>query len=129
MGGGNLVAPVQRVTDFLSGVATPSDAQVSSSYRLGVKGSACHDIYPEYVTTALQKALQQFDRQMPGFVTPEAILHGVETRTSAPVQITRNPETLECVSLKGLYPTGEGAGCMCVRSEDMSVYVCMSVYA
>lgn len=110
MGGGNLVAPVQTVTDFLDGVSSAGKVIPPSSYRMGVKAAACHEIYPEFINIALRKALHAFDRRMPGFITSEALLHGVETRTSAPVQITRNPSTLECVSMAGLYPTGEGAG-------------------
>lgn len=113
MGGGNLVAPVQRVTDFLAGVGTEvaeGEAPLRSSYRMGVRGAACHELYPPFVTAALRAALLAFDRRMPGFVCPEALLHGVETRTSAPVQIIRHSGSAECVSLPGMYPTGEGAG-------------------
>lgn len=112
-GGGNLVAPVQRVTDFMEGVATTveeGDAPLSSSYRMGVKPAACHEIYPTFVTEALRKALRVFDREMPGFISEDALLHGVETRTSAPVQITRLADSLECATMKGLFPAGEGAG-------------------
>ena len=73
-------------------------------------GSACHTLYPKYVTNALQKALYTFDKQLPGFITPEAILHGVETRTSSPIQISRDSETLESVNVAGMFPAGEGAG-------------------
>jgi uncharacterized FAD-dependent dehydrogenase len=110
-GGGNLVCPVQRVTDFLSESVKDIDSPtLSSSYRMGIKYSPNHEIYPSFVTQALQNALLKFDRLMPGFITHDAILHGVETRTSAPVQIKRDPETLECLTIKGLYPAGEGAG-------------------
>jgi len=102
LGGGNLVAPVQRVTDFIDGKLGSSEDIPSSSYRMGVKLARCDLIYPEFVTEALRKSLLQFDRRMPGFITSEALLHGVETRTSAPVQISRSPETLESVSLAGL---------------------------
>ncbi len=89
MGGGRLVAPVQRVTDFLAERPTPMDGHsistdayrspysshqstsaVPSSYRLGVRGAACHSLYPDYITGTLQQALLKFDRQMPGFITP-----------------------------------------------------------
>ncbi|KAJ1422150.1 hypothetical protein B484DRAFT_332452, partial [Ochromonadaceae sp. CCMP2298] len=108
MGGGDLVCPVARVTDFLAGGL--SGGIISSSYRLGVKESPLHMLYPDYVNQALRRALMDFDRKMPGFISPEAILHGVETRTSAPVQILRHKDTLECASLRGLFPSGEGAG-------------------
>lgn len=108
--GGNLVAPVQRVPDFMAKRLGTSGLPIVSSYRLGVRESACHELYPEYVTDALIEALGIFERQMPGFICDDAILHGVETRTSAPVQITRNTTSFESVSMKGLYPVGEGAG-------------------
>lgn len=113
MGGGDLVAPVQRVTDFLVGqMSTPDEdtGSFSSSYRMGVRAAPLHELYPPFITAAVREALHTFNQRMPGFICPEAILHGVETRTSAPVQITRDRCTFECVSLKGLYPAGEGAG-------------------
>ena len=149
-GGGNLVAPVQRVTDFLEGKIHTSSTPITSSYRMGVKEAACHEIYPAFITESkyidilpsthslllthsysltlthslllthsyslthslagIRKALHQFDRLMPGYITEEAILHGVETRTSSPVQITRTSDTLECLNIPNLYPAGEGAG-------------------
>ena len=112
MGGGNLVAPVQRLTDFMAGTVPGSSSgnPITSSYRMGVKESPCHELYPAYITDTLRKAIVAFDRRMPGFLSPEGILHGVETRTSAPVQITRYADNFECTSLHGLYPSGEGAG-------------------
>ena len=111
MGGGNLVAPVQRLTDFMAGTVQGSaGGPISSSYRMGVKESPCHELYPSYITDTLRKAIVAFDRRMPGFLSPEGILHGVETRTSAPVQITRYADNFECTSISGLYPSGEGAG-------------------
>jgi len=83
-----LVSPVQRVTDFLSERPTPVDGgshsdssyygagmsfKIPSSYRMGVIGAACHTIYPDYVTKALQKALLNFEGQLPGFITPGKI--------------------------------------------------------
>ena len=65
-------------------------------------GSACHTIYPKYITEALQKSLTIFDKQMPGFITSQAILHGVETRTSSPIQISRNSDTMESVNVAGM---------------------------
>lgn len=109
-GGGKLVAPVQRVTDFLADRAPDSSVLPSSSYRLGVKASSCHEIYPPFITEALKTALLRFEREMPGYITPDALLHGVETRTSAPIKICRDPVSLQSTSLRGLYPTGEGAG-------------------
>eukprot|EP00903_Cladosiphon_okamuranus_P021523 g19786.t1 len=110
MGGGNLVVPVQRVTDFIAGSAGLDAGLPSSSYRLGVRAGPLHEVYPSYVTEGLREALIAFDARMPGFVCDEALLHGVETRTSSPVQVERDAETLECPSMEGLFPTGEGAG-------------------
>ncbi|THG11095.1 hypothetical protein TEA_027738 [Camellia sinensis var. sinensis] len=109
MGGGNFVVPVQTVTDFLenklSGASVPP-----SSYRLGVKVASLHELFPNNITEALQNSLSMFDKELPGFISNNALLHGVETRTSSPVQIPRNTDTYESTSLKGLYPVGEGAG-------------------
>jgi uncharacterized FAD-dependent dehydrogenase len=111
VGGGNLVIPVQRVTDFLAGEPSPSTGLPSSSYRLGVRSARCDiELYPPNITVALREAIMQFEKRMPGFITPEALLHGVETRTSAPIQIDRDAVTLCSTSTVGLYPSGEGAG-------------------
>uniref|UniRef100_A0A803MFD8 FAD-binding domain-containing protein n=1 Tax=Chenopodium quinoa TaxID=63459 RepID=A0A803MFD8_CHEQI len=109
MGGGNFVVPVQTVTDFLeertSGMCLPQ-----SSYRLGVKASNLHELFPAHLTKALQDSILMFEKELPGFISKEALLHGVETRTSSPVQIPRNSTTFESTNLNGLYPVGEGAG-------------------
>ena len=112
LGGGNLVAPVQRITDFMKDHYDVEDPRIlpTSSYRLGVKNAPCHTIYPLTVTNSLKDALQVFDKKLPGLICDEGLLHGVESRTSAPVQITRDSETLESVSTPHLYPAGEGAG-------------------
>eukprot|EP00898_Chlorokybus_atmophyticus_P003394 jgi/Chlat1/4055/Chrsp26S04108 len=109
-GGGKFVAPVQRVTDFMDGIVSGGELP-SSSYRLGVKEDALHTLYPADITEALREALRRFERAMPGYVSGGAgLLHGVETRTSAPVRVERDPHTLQSPSLQGLFPTGEGAG-------------------
>ncbi|KAF5956763.1 hypothetical protein HYC85_003988, partial [Camellia sinensis] len=109
LGGGNFVVPVQTVTDFLenklSGASVPP-----SSYRLGVKVASLHELFPNNITEALQNSLSMFDKELPGLISSNALLHGVDTRTSSPVQIPRNTDTYESTSLKGLYPVGEGAG-------------------
>ncbi|KAF3795882.1 C Uncharacterized protein [Nymphaea thermarum] len=109
MGGGNFVVPVQTVPDFLDGRLSVAPLP-SSSYRLGVKASNLHELFPLHITEALQRSIALFNEEMPGFVTKDALLHGVETRTSSPVQVPRCNDTYECLSLKGLYPIGEGAG-------------------
>jgi uncharacterized FAD-dependent dehydrogenase len=109
MGGGDFTVPVQRLTDFVKNVS--STTAPSSSYRLGVKPSPCHEIYPEAMTRSLQDAVKNhFDQQMPGFLCEDALLHAVETRTSSPVRICRDPETMQAIGKHGLYPSGEGAG-------------------
>ncbi|KAF9662723.1 hypothetical protein SADUNF_Sadunf18G0084000 [Salix dunnii] len=109
MGGGDFVVPVQTVTDFLDG-KFPVTSLPPSSYRLGVKAAKLHELFPMHITDALRHSVSVFDKELPGFISNEALLHGVETRTSSPVQIPRSSDTYESLSLKGLYPVGEGAG-------------------
>ncbi|XP_072961405.1 uncharacterized protein [Typha angustifolia] len=109
MGGGNFVVPVQCVTDFLDNKLSVMSLP-PSSYRLGVRASNLHELFPPHITEALQQSIVMFDKELPGFISKEALLHGVETRTSSPLQILRHAETYESTSLKGLYPIGEGAG-------------------
>ncbi|KAL3914595.1 MAG: hypothetical protein SGILL_006043, partial [Bacillariaceae sp.] len=109
LGGGNLTVPVQRMTDFCDGKV--STTIPSSSYRLGVKSAPCHEIYPDEITTALRDALtNHFQKNMPGYYHPDGLLHAVETRTSSPLRIPRDPETMIAVGADNLYPSGEGAG-------------------
>ncbi|KAL9224157.1 hypothetical protein vseg_000221 [Gypsophila vaccaria] len=109
MGGGNFVVPVQTATDFLENKLSAT-CLPPSSYRLGVKAASLHELFPAHITKALQDSILMFDKELPGFISNDALLHGVETRTSSPVQISRNSDTYESTSLKGLYPVGEGAG-------------------
>lgn len=74
---------------FTTGTTSPDHLLPTSSYRLGVRSAPLHDIYNPHMTVALREALLKFDRRMPGFVCDSALLHGVETRTSAPVQVRR----------------------------------------
>jgi uncharacterized FAD-dependent dehydrogenase/ferredoxin len=111
-GGGALVAPVQTMTDFVEGrpAAAARRSPPPSSYRLGVRAAALHEIYPPQVTEALRQGLARFDVAMPGYLTPHGLLHGVESRTSSPLRISRDPLTLQSTSVAALYPVGEGAG-------------------
>ncbi|XP_061365104.1 uncharacterized protein LOC133308496 [Gastrolobium bilobum] len=109
MGGGNFIVPVQTVTDFLENKLSVSSVP-PSSYRLGVKAANLHQLFPIHVTEALKHSLVTFDKELSGFICNEALLHGVETRTSSPIQISRNVDSYESTSVKGLYPVGEGAG-------------------
>ncbi|KAI4344313.1 hypothetical protein L6164_011556 [Bauhinia variegata] len=109
MGGGNFIVPVQTVADFLENKLSVTSVP-TSSYRLGVKAANLHQLFPVHITEALQRSIVIFDEELPGFITKEALLHGVETRTSSPVRIPRSVDTYESASVKGLYPVGEGAG-------------------
>ncbi|VFQ61296.1 unnamed protein product [Cuscuta campestris] len=92
MGGGSFVVPVQTVTDFLGNKSSVASLP-SSSYRLGVKAANLHELFPSHITEALQKSILKFDNELPGFISSSALLHGVETRTSSPVQISRTVHT------------------------------------
>lgn len=108
LGGGDFIAPAQRLVDFKEG--RPSKDVRESSYKPGIAAADLSACYPDFVIDNLQKALDRFDKRMNGYLTNDAILVGVETRTSAPVRVQRSDETLQSVSVGGLYPAGEGAG-------------------
>lgn len=107
LGGENYRAPAQRVEDFLRG--RPSGEVVGASYRPGVTPADLHRTLPDYVAKTMEKAIIDMDKKLKGFAHPEAVLTGVETRTSAPVRINRE-EDRQAVGIEGLYPAGEGAG-------------------
>jgi hypothetical protein len=107
-GGEGLRAPAQRMTDFVAG--RPSTSLPSSSYRPGLVAWPVHTLLPAPVAGRLQAALTLFGRQMRGFLTEEALVLAVESRTSAPVCVLRDAETLMAPGFDGLYPCGEGAG-------------------
>jgi uncharacterized FAD-dependent dehydrogenase len=110
LGGGDLIVPVQTAHDFLLGVVSDEKSLPSSSYRLGIKSADLTTLYPKHLTEAIQFALRRFDKQMPGYAGKEALIHAPETRTSSPVRIVRNSESLESENTKNLFPIGEGAG-------------------
>lgn len=110
LGGGNYNAPVQRLDDFISGVPTLALGRVKPSIKPGYTLTDLNTLYPFHLTSALKEGLVQMGKKLNGFTSDDAILTGVETRTSAPVRLTRHPETLESISHRGLYPVGEGAG-------------------
>ena len=105
-GGGNYHAPARKLTAFLG---KTSAGGVATTYRPGVREANLDEVLPEYVAETIRDGIHFFDRKMRGFITEEATLTGIETRTSAPVRIVRG-EDLQSVSLRGLYPAGEGAG-------------------
>jgi uncharacterized FAD-dependent dehydrogenase len=106
-GGSDYHAPAQRLTDFLT--ARKASPVGRCSYRPGVRETELSSVLPAVVAAALKRGFAEYERKMPGFVTGEAVLIGVETRTSSPVRILRG-EDGQSVSLKGLFPCGEGAG-------------------
>ena len=113
LGGGGYVAPAQLVGDFLRGQPSSALGSVLPSYTPGVRmtdlaepGNAS---LPDYAIAAIREALPAFERQIRGFSMADAVLTGVETRTSSPLRITRSKD-LQCLNVRGLYPAGEGAG-------------------
>lgn len=109
LGGGNYDAPAQRVGDFLAGRASTALGSVEPSYKPGVRPADLSGALPGYAIDAIREALPVFDKQIKGFAMDDAVLTGVETRTSSPVRITRGDD-FQSVNVKGLYPAGEGAG-------------------
>jgi uncharacterized FAD-dependent dehydrogenase len=107
-GGGLFRAPAQRLGDFLDGRASTSVG--ASSYRPGLAPSDLREVLPDFVASALRAGLRRMGSRLPGFLFADAMLVGVETRTSAPVRMLRDPKTLQSPSLAGLFPCGEGAG-------------------
>jgi uncharacterized FAD-dependent dehydrogenase len=107
-GGGACVAPAQRLDDFVAG--RPSADLPACSYGPGVRPVALADVLPPRVTLALREGLAAFGRRLRGYVSGDAIVVGVETRTSAPVRIPRDPRTGMHPDASGLFPCGEGAG-------------------
>jgi uncharacterized FAD-dependent dehydrogenase len=108
-GGETYAAPGQRVGDFLAGRPSTELGEVTPSYRPGVRPTDLSDCLPDYAISAIREALPAFGRQIPGFDADDAVLTGVETRTSSPVRITRGRD-FESLNTRGLYPAGEGAG-------------------
>ena len=108
-GGSSWFAPAQLVGDFLANRPSTALGAVIPSYKPGVTPTDMNLCLPEYATTAMREALAVFGRQIDGFSMDDAVMTGVETRTSSPVRMTRGPD-LQSLTVKGLYPAGEGAG-------------------
>ena len=108
-GGGTYAAPGQRVGDFLAGRPSTTLGAVVPSYRPGVVPADLRECLPAFVADAIREALPAFDRQIPGFALPDAVLTGVETRTSSPLRILRGADG-QNPGVRGLFPAGEGAG-------------------
>jgi uncharacterized protein len=101
-------APAQKLLDFINGKVSTDIPK--TSYAPGVSSVDLKSILPQVIYKALREGLREFDKSMKGYITNEAVIHAPETRTSSPVNIPRNPNTLEHIKIKGLYPCGEGAG-------------------
>jgi uncharacterized protein len=110
LGGNDYCAPGQLVGDFVKGRPSTTLGEVEPSYQPGVRLGDLAGALPAYAIDAIREALPVFGRQIPGFDREDAVLTGVETRTSSPVRITRDGETLQSLNTRGLYPCAEGAG-------------------
>ena len=108
LAGGTQRVPAQRLVDFTEG--KKSDVIPESSYVPGTTSVEMKQVLPEFIYRALQQGFKEFDASMKGYLTNEAVVHAPESRTSSPVRIPRDRDTLEHVQIKGLYPCGEGAG-------------------
>jgi uncharacterized protein len=107
-GGGGHVAPVQRIPDFLAGRG--SSGEFETSYRRGVRGADLTALLPNQVVAVMRRGIRSFGRLVNGFDGPWGVLIGLETRTSSPIRVLRDPMSYESVNVAGLYPIGEGAG-------------------
>jgi len=106
-GGGGLIAPAQRLSDFVKGRL--SSSLPKTSYSIGLVSSPLHFWFPEGISQRLRQGFQHFEQKMNGFLTNEAVVIGMESRTSSPIRIPRN-ENFTHLQIENLYPCGEGAG-------------------
>jgi uncharacterized protein len=109
LGGSDYCAPAQLVGDFLADEPSTALASAQPSYKPGIKLGDLSEALPQFAIDAIREAIPVFDRQIKGFAMPEALLTGVETRTSSPICIKRGSD-FQNLTMKGLYPAGEGAG-------------------
>ncbi|WP_426077247.1 NAD(P)/FAD-dependent oxidoreductase [Janthinobacterium sp. PSPC3-1] len=110
LGGGNYDAPGQLVGDFVAGRASTEFGSVVPSYKPAVHLTDLASALPEYAITALREAFPAFNKQIKGYYKADAVLTGVETRTSSPIRIKRRDDDLQSLNTRGLFPAGEGAG-------------------
>ena len=108
MAGSSIIAPAQRMKDFIDGRL--SKDLPSSSYAPGIQSADFSEVLPQFISSRLKKGFEEFGRKRKGFISNNAILLGLESRTSSPVRLPRDKETLEHVDIENLYPVGEGAG-------------------
>lgn len=110
LGGKNYNAPMQLVGDFLNDKISTDIGKIEPSYKPGVTCTDLKECLPEFVTSTMKEALLSLDNKLNGFAMYDAVLTGVETRSSAPVRIVRDEESLQSINTENLYPCGEGAG-------------------
>ena len=110
LGGSTYAAPGQLIGDFLANKTSTKFGEVQPSYTPGVHLTNLDSALPEFAITAIREAIPEFAKQVKGYDLHDGLLTGVETRTSSPIRIKRDDETLESINTKGLYPCGEGAG-------------------
>jgi hypothetical protein len=110
LGGSNYDAPGQLMGDFVRGVASTEFGSVIPSFKPAVHLTDLATALPDYATVALREAFVAFDKQIKGYYKEDAVLTGVETRTSSPIRIKRHDDSLQSLNTRGLYPAGEGAG-------------------
>ena len=109
VGGGKYKAPVQLVGDFMQDKVSTKLGSVTPSYTAGYVFKDLRECLPDYVIEALKEGIVDFDKKIKGYGNYDSVLTGIETRTSAPIRMTRD-ENLQSISIKGLFPAGEGAG-------------------
>ncbi len=110
LGGSNYAAPAQLIGDFLNNTPSTKFGDVTPSYTPGVHLTNLNEALPEFAISAIREAIPEFAKQVRGYDLADGLLTGVETRTSAPIRIKRDDESLQSINTKGLYPCGEGAG-------------------
>lgn len=110
LGGADYSAPAQLVKDFLLDKSSEKLGDIKPSYLPGIKLAELKKCLPEYVVESMKEAILEFDNKLKRFALPHAVMTGVETRSSAPIRIERESETMESVNVMGLYPIGEGGG-------------------
>jgi uncharacterized FAD-dependent dehydrogenase len=110
LGGNSYAAPGQLIGDFLNNISSTKFGDVAPSYTPSVHLTNLNSALPEFAILAIREAIPQFAKQIKGYDLADGILTGVETRTSSPIRIKRDDETLQSINTKGLYPCGEGAG-------------------
>ena len=108
LAGKNQKVPAQRMLDFVK--KKKSIDFPRSSYHPGIESIEMDEIFPKFIVERLRKAFIDFEKKMPGFLTNEAVIHAPESRTSSPISIPRNPNTLQHIQIVNLYPCAEGAG-------------------